>query len=160
MVLPLVAGAAIVGAGLTAVGGIGAAKSAKRQAQIQQQMIQTEMQIEAQRRQAMEIDAARKRLEAIRAGQFARSMALTTATSQGAGGGSGLQGAFGGVSGQTGFNLLGIFQNLEIGRNIFDLNQQLSQQKIALAGEQAKGAKAGAIASLGGSIMKVGSMFA
>jgi hypothetical protein len=53
------------------------------------------------------------------------------ATGAGAQFGSGLQGAYGQISGQSGVNLLGIRQNLELGRNIFDINAGISQQQIA-----------------------------
>src|SRR5690349_12770116 len=83
-----------------------------------------EQQTEAQRFAAMELDARRQSLEAIRQGQRARALGLTAATQQGAGFGSGLQGGYGQISGQTNQNLLGVGQNLEIGRNIFGINSQ------------------------------------
>jgi hypothetical protein len=92
-----------------------------------------EQQTEAQRFAAMELDARRQSLEAIRQGQRARALGLTSATQQGAGYGSGLQGGYGQISGQTNQNLLGIGQNLEIGRNIFGINSQITQQRLAYA---------------------------
>lgn len=92
-----------------------------------------EQQTEEQRFAAMELDARRQTLEAIRQGQRARALGLTAATAQGAGYGSGLQGGYGQIQGQTGQNLLGIGQNLEIGRNIFGINSQITQQRLAYA---------------------------
>lgn len=102
-----------------------------RSQEITRSTIQQEMAIQQQRRQAMELDASRKQKEVIRNQQRARSLALTTATAQGASRGSGLQGGYGQISGQSGVNALGIQQNLQIGRNIFDYNYQISQNRIA-----------------------------
>lgn len=89
--------------------------------------------IEEQKQKAMELDARRQQLEVIRNQQRGRALALTTATSQGASRGSGLQGGYGQISGQTGVNLLGIQQNLDIGRNIFGINQGISDSRVAQA---------------------------
>jgi hypothetical protein len=82
--------------------------------------------IEATKRQAMEVDARRQQLEIVRGQQRARSLGLTNATSQGASKGSGLQGGYGQIAGQTGVNLLGVQQGLESGRNIFNANAAIS----------------------------------
>lgn len=82
--------------------------------------------IEATKRQAMEVDARRQQLEILRNQQRGRALGLATATAQGASKGSGLQGAYGQISGQTGVNLLGVQQNLEAGRNIFDANANIT----------------------------------
>lgn len=92
-----------------------------------------EQQIEAQRFQAMELDARRQTMDAIRNEQRARALGLTNATSQGAAQGSGLQGGYGQISGQANQNILGIGQNLDIGRAIFGFNSGISQQKLAYA---------------------------
>lgn len=96
---------------------------------INNQITAFETQVEGQRKQAMELDARRKQLEVIRNQQRYRAVALTNATAQGARQGSGLQGGYGQISGQSGFNLLGIQQNLQIGQNIFGLNSQITGQK-------------------------------
>lgn len=98
---------------------------------INRQMIQLGRQVEGERKQAMEMDGRRKQLEIIRNQQRARSMALTASTQAGSSRGSGLQGGYGQISGQTGVNILGVQQNLEIGRNIFGLNEQITDQRIA-----------------------------
>lgn len=97
---------------------------------INQSTIQSEQQIELQKKQAMEIDGRRQQMEVIRNQQRARAMGLTAATAQGASKGSGLQGGYGQASGQTGVNLLGIQQNLDIGRNIFGFNETISGNRI------------------------------
>lgn len=94
-----------------------------------------ELEVQKQQQQAMELDARRQQLEVIRNQQRGRSLALTTAVAQGGSGGtrsSGLAGGYGQISGQSGVNLLGIQQNLDIGRNIFGQNNQISANKMQL----------------------------
>lgn len=98
---------------------------------INQQIVGYEREVEAQRKQAMELDARRRQLEVIRNQQRARSIAITNATAQNAGRGTGLQGGYGQISGQSGVNLLGIQQNLQIGQNIFGLQSQITDQRLA-----------------------------
>lgn len=100
---------------------------------INRNIVGYERQAEAQRFQAMELDARRKQTEMIRNQQRARSLALSSATAQGSSRGSGLQGGYAQISGQTGFNLMGVQQNLEIGRNIFNINSAITDQKLAFA---------------------------
>lgn len=92
-----------------------------------------EQDIEAQRFKAMELDANRQSMDVVRNLQRARALGLANATQQGASRGSGLQGGYGQASGEAGQNLLGISQNLDIGRNIFGLNSNITQQKLAYA---------------------------
>ena len=105
-------------------------------ADINQGVIGAERGIESQKRSAMELSAKPQQLEIIRNQQRARSLGLTTATAQGAAQGSGLQGAYGQISGQTGVNILGVQQNLEVGRNIFDLNRTISERRIDMSNLQ------------------------
>lgn len=95
--------------------------------------ITAQQNIEAQNKQAMELDARRNQLEIIRNQQRTRALGLATAVGSGSSKGSGLQGAYGQASGQTGVNLLGVQQNLQIGENIFGQNAQISQNNIASA---------------------------
>lgn len=99
----------------------------------QKKQIAYEQANEATRRQFMEISARRQQLENFRNFQRQRATALENATSQGAGYGSGLQGGFSQVRGQTEWNALGINQGLYMGRSIFDTNDKISQSKIAQA---------------------------
>lgn len=114
-------------------GGQKAASASKQQAQLSSQNAQYEMQIDQQRRQAMELDAQRKSIDVVRNAQRARSIALTDAASSGSQFGSGLQGGYGQIAGQSGFNLLGINQNRQIGESIFGYNQQIDLNKIRMA---------------------------
>lgn len=143
---------AMLGLGMSLVGtfmGMGAASKANR---AQQAEIRSEQGIEGQKQQAMELDANRRQMEVVRNNQRARAMGLEAATNQGAQMGSGLQGAYGQIRGQSGVNSLGISQNLEIGRNIFGLNSEISQDKIQIAQAQQESSFAGGLSSLGGSI--------
>lgn len=105
--------------------------TAQQSRDINNQIVGFERQIEGQRQQAMEIDARRRGLEVIRNQQRARAVALTNATAQGASRGSGLQGGYGQISGQSNVNAMGIQQNLLIGQNIFGLNNQITDQRLA-----------------------------
>jgi hypothetical protein len=100
---------------------------------INQGIVGEQREIEATKRQAMEVDARRQQLEIVRNQQRARALGLTTATAQGASKGSGLQGGYGQISGQTGVNLLGVQQNLQAGRDIFDSNASISNYNSQMA---------------------------
>lgn len=89
-------------------------------------IVQQQQNIEAQKRQAMEVDARRQQLEIIRNQQRGRALALTNANAQGARLGSGLQGGYGQIAGQSGVNILGVQQALQTGRNVFDANANIT----------------------------------
>lgn len=98
-------------------------------AALNKEVVNTQFLMEAQRMQAMELDAKRQQMEIIRNQQRARSLAAATATSQGAQFGSALPGSYGQIQGQSGNNMLGVQQQLDLGRNMFNLNRQLAGQK-------------------------------
>lgn len=100
---------------------------------INQNVIAAQQEIEAQKAKAMEIDARRQQTEIIRNQQRGRALALTNATAQGAARGSGLQGGYGQIAGVSGFNMLGVQQNLQIGRDIYSENQNISNSRIQQA---------------------------
>lgn len=148
-----------IGLGLSAFGAVSQRSAAKEQSAIQQQMIRQEQEQEENRKKAMELDARRRQMEIIRQSQRVRAMGLTAANAQGAAFGSGLQGGYGQASGQTGVNLLGVQQNLQLGETSFDINSQISQSRIQLAQAQGAYASAGALTSLGGTILHNASTF-
>lgn len=150
---PLGVAASLGGLGLSIFGGIQKTEAAQKQAQISQDMAQTEMKQDAVRRQAMEVAARRQQMEVLRNQQRARSLALNNATGQGAQFGSGLQGGYGQVTGQSGVNLLGISQGLQAGEQMFDLNNMLSQQKMQMAQAGGQAATAQGMTSLGGALL-------
>lgn len=153
---PLTLGISAVGLGLQAYGSFSAAGKAKEAYNIQSQISGLESQVNLQRQNAMELSARRQSMEVFRNNQRARSMALNNATNQGAsyGNSSGLAGGLAQVDSQSSFNLQGINQNLDIGRNIFGLDDKISKQKLALSGVQSSMMTDQAISQLGGSITK------
>jgi hypothetical protein len=147
MVFPLViAGAALAA---SAFGAYTSYQGAKEQAAAQQAQIAAEQQAEKIRMQAMRLDARRRRLEVVRTQQRTRANALAMGTAQGSSQGSGLQGAYGAIAGQSGVNLLGINQNAQLGENMFDANKMLSAARMDYA-------KAGETVALGQGISSIG----
>ena len=155
-------GAVGMGLGLasTIFGGVTAMQGAQKQYGISQQMVATEQQAEAQRKQMMELNARRQSMEVVRNQQRARSLALSNSTSQGAQFGSGVQGGYGQISGQSGTGLLGINQQLGAGENLFAINSQLMglRQQYAAAGSQTYTgtAMAGMGQAIGGAMRQYG----
>lgn len=141
-----------VSVAMSIFGGMKSSSAAGKQAQLSAQNAQNEMQVDQQRQVAMELQSKRQSMEVLRNNQRARSMALNNATAQGAQFGSGLQGGYGAISGQSGVNLLGINQNLEVGENIFALNQKTDQNKIQMAQLGGDIASGQAISSIGKSL--------
>lgn len=124
----------------------------KKIAGIEKQIAVTQMQENYQRRTAMELTARRTQMQSLRQAQLARSMALTQSTSGGSQFGSGLQGGYASISGMTTTNMLGMSNNLEIGENVFNLSDQESEEKAALATAQSKAASDQAMGKLFGGI--------
>lgn len=144
---------ALLGVGLSVIGGIMQHSAAEEHNAAQTKEIGLEQQVQDKRQQAMELAAKRQEAEIYRNQQKYRAMGLQAAVSQGASFGSGIQGAYGQFSGQTGVNLLGVTQNLEIGEQTFALNKQISQQKIAMANAGMDSQTASGISSLGSSVL-------
>jgi len=150
---PFTIALAVVGVGFSAFGASKQIEASKEMKNQQQEIVRQEQAAEAERKKQMELDARRKQMEIIRQQQRARSMALATATAQGAAQGSGLMGGYGQIGGVTGTNLLGVQQNLEIGRNLFGINQNIGNARINYAGAQAQYGMGSGISSLGGAII-------
>lgn len=144
----------VAGVGLSAVGMLQQTKAAKQQAAAQTAITQKEQEAEAVRKRATELDARRRQLEIVRNQQRARSLSLTSASAQNAQQGSGLPGGYGQISGDTGTNLLGVTQNLQLGREIFDINAAISQQRIKLSQAGSSFATGSAVSSFGGVLLK------
>jgi hypothetical protein len=145
--------------GLVSVGGgiIGSQESvegAKAKAAAQRQIAQLEIQADAQRRQAMEISARRTMLQTVRNAQQARSMALSAAVNQGAQFSSSAASGQAQSSNQAAYQNLGVSQNLQLGENLFNINAQIDQQKMAEADAETKIAEGQGTSSLFGSIGK------
>lgn len=114
-----------------------------------------EKQAEEQRHKAMVLQARRQATEITRNQQRANSMALQSATNQGAQFGSGLQGGLAQISGQTGANMNGVNQNFQIGEKMFDINGQISNAKMQIAQLGGEAAMWQGVGNLGGSVMKI-----
>jgi hypothetical protein len=144
---------ALVGGGLMIAGFIGGADTAEKQAAEQKAINADQIKIEQQKRQAMELDSKRRELEVFRSVQRARSIALTNATLQGGQFGSGLLGGQAQATQAGHEDLKTIGQNLTIGRQISDLNNDISQHKMSLADLGADASFYSGLGSLGGAIL-------
>ena len=144
----------IVGLGLAIAGTVGGFISQQRQADAQRQALAAQQQAEAERKKAMDLDAARRKRDIIRQSIAARSTALAVTTNQGASLGSGLPGAYGGISGRTNVNELGVNQNQEIGASVFAANNASSSAYRSAAAYGSSAALYGGLSSLGGAIVK------
>lgn len=141
--LTLISGVStLAGIGMKLFGGTSQAalssQYAQQQAGIQTNIIGLQQQQNVQRQNAMEMGARRQNLENVRNVQKAQAMGQATAVGQGAQFGSGYQGGQGQAAAQGNWNFQGVEGNLLIGRNMFSLDSQLSQQKIQLAQAQAQ----------------------
>lgn len=155
---PLTIGIGAVGLGMQIFGGISASEKANEASAIQQQISGLEIGVNDQRRNAMELSGRRQQMEVFRNNQRQRAMATNSAVNQGAMFGSGLQGGLAQVQDQSGVNSLGINQNLEIGRNIFGLNDQITSAKAQLSSVQTQMGQDQGIASMGGNITRSAGM--
>jgi hypothetical protein len=155
---PISIGLGVVGFGLQTFGSFSAASSARESARISRDIAGNEQAINEQKRTAMELSARRQQLEIYRNTQRLRAQAQQAGVNQGAYFGSGMAGGNAQVQNQGYFNLQGVSQNLELGRNIFGLNDRISASKMELAEVQGEAATAAGLASLGGSLVKAGPM--
>lgn len=153
-IVPIIlAVSAVAGIGLQVAGTAQAAKASKQRSQYEQQIAADQQRQEALRRQQMELENSRRRVEALRQQQRARSTALAAATNQGADFGTGLQGGYGQISGQTGGNLLGLSQSLALGRANFDINSDISSARYGIASSNSSYNTGQGLSSLGGGII-------
>lgn len=144
---------AIIGGGLMVAGIFGGSDTAKKQAAEQKAIAGDQIKIEAQKRQAMELDANRRELEVFRSVQRARSIAMTNATLQGGQFGSGVLGGMAQATQAGHEDLKNIGQSLTIGRQISDLNNDISTHKMALADLGADASFYSGLTSLGSTIL-------
>lgn len=98
------------------------------QIQTQKDVIAQQSQADKLREQASELDAVRRRRDEVRKGIVAQSTSLTRATNQGASapGSTVTAQASADISGQTNTNILGITQNLEFGRQLYNINKNIT----------------------------------
>lgn len=154
LLLGVTAATAVASVGLSAFGTKESVGGAQDAAAASQQITQGELKQDQIRQEAAAMDARRRELQTIRESQKARAMALTSATAQGAGLGSGLQGGYGQIQGDTATNYLGIAQNLEFGQRLYDVNaNEINPAKVALSQAQGRMATGQGMSSFGGSLM-------
>ena len=103
------------------------------------------------------LGARRQQMEVLRNEQRARSLALSNSVNQGAQFGSGLQGGYGQIEGESGNNLLGINQNLSLGAQMNTINQSISGQEMNIAKYQGQAAMWQGISSAGSGATSLGS---
>lgn len=150
---PLTLGMAAVGIGLQIFGGSKSASNAKAIAAQNQRIAADEQAINEQKRQQMELEAQRKQVENLRNAQRLRAQATAAATTQGAGMGSGLAGGLAQITGMQNWNSLNLGQNLAIGENIFNTNNDISGARAQLATLQGQQATNQGLMSLGGALV-------
>lgn len=151
---PITAGIGIVGLGTSLFFGQRASEDASKVAANEQAQFATQKAVNAQRQSAMELSARRQQMETFRNTQRQRAMGIQAATNQGAQYGSGLAGGTADTQNQGAFAQLGINQNLTIGRNIFGLDNQISDLKAQESQFKSDQATNTQWASLGNSLMQ------
>lgn len=151
---PITAGIGIVSLGMQLYGGMGASSAAKQASGIQQNIAGLDEQANAQRQVAMEVDSRRKSLENFRQTQQTMALAKNNAVGSGSQFGSGYAGGKAQVMDQGLFNEQGINQNLQIGEKLFSIDNQVDEQKKALAGVQSTMATDQGISNFGAALGK------
>lgn len=151
--MPIATAIAIAGIGLAGYGLFSGSQNAKKAAGIQKQILAQQQNIEEEKRKAMELDASRRTLETFRNVQRTKSVAQANAVAQGANSSSGLLGGYAQAQGEGNYGLLGIGQNLQIGRSIFDFNKQITGLKQQLADVNASMQVDQGITSLGSAMI-------
>lgn len=150
------AGLGIVGFGMQLFGGMESAKISKQQAQQSMAIAADEQKVNEQKQLQQQLESRRMQMQTLRNAQRQRAAGTAAAVNQGASGGSGLQGALGQNTAESMFNLQGISNSNEISGNIFGINNDISSHKMELARLGGDQAQAQGLASLGGSLMKIG----
>lgn len=161
---PITLGLSVVGLGMSLFGGAKSASNsvayAGQVSSLSNSISSDEQNINLQKQKQMQLEGRRMQLEQVRNAQRQRSQATAAAVNQGANLGSGLQGGLGQIQGQSGSNMLGINQNMEIGQNIFGFNNSISGKRAQLNSLQAQygadQAQAQGLQSLGGALIKAG----
>lgn len=156
---PVTLGIQAVGLGLQIFGGFSQANKSKQASGVNRDIAQQEQAINAAKARQMELEGRRTQVENIRNSQRARAMATQAATTQGAQFGTGLQGGLAQVQDKMAWNMLGVDQALATGREINSYNDKISQDKMRLADIGADAATGAGWSSLGGALLKSGSIF-
>lgn len=137
------AGIGLVGLGIGLYGMLGAQKAAKQESAISMQEAGVEEQQNRVRQQAMQLDAAHKRVTIAQQTQLAMAQGKAASVASGAGimganVSSGYKGGQGQAEAKGAYNTLGINQGEELGNQMFNLTDQLDQYKIQMMQAQSK----------------------
>jgi hypothetical protein len=151
MIEPITAG---IGIGITAIGMIGQSRAKKKYAKYSQMASQASIDAERLRERQMELEGLRRQREIIRQMQAAQSMSVATTAAAGAQYGSALPGALGQSRAQGNRQQNDVFQNLEIGRALFDANERKLQAEAMMAKHSGNASTFGGLASLGQGIFQ------
>jgi len=156
----------LVGVGLSVAGMIGSMGIEKKEAGVQSNIAQNEIDINNQREQQAQLEWRRANMQNFRATQQAQATGKAAAVNQGGGGGLSSSGYFGGqgqASAQGATNQLGLNQNWQIGQSIFKDTSNIDQDQISMASLQSQDATWKGLSGLGGSLSsssgKLGSLF-
>lgn len=127
----------LIGLALAAVGTATSVYGAVKSAQASEDA-------EEARKKQMNLDAARRRRQAIREAQIARATAISNANAQGASEGSAVQGGLAAISGNAAESIVNTNQNVQLGNQIYDAN--------------GRRAAAEGVSAIGGGLQQAGSM--
>lgn len=153
---PLSLGIGLGGLALQIFGGVKSASNAKEQAAVSQQISGYERDENNVRQQAMQLSARRQQVEIFRNAQRMRAAGINAAVNQGASGGSGLQGALSYNTSQALWNSQGVNQNLDLGQQMFGIDNQISGARVRSSQLQSQAATDNGIMSLGGAVLNFG----
>lgn len=121
---PITLGMGAFSVGSSLFSAFGGSKSYKPDPQTQMMEMLLAGKQNALRQQQMNLDAQRRKRDIIRAAQVATANSEAAAAGGGALNSSGVEGARASISGQAGTNILGVSQNLDIGNQMFALDNQ------------------------------------
>lgn len=145
-----------VGVGMQIFGGFGQAEKSQEASRVSQDIARQEQAINGAKLRQMELEGRRMNVENIRNGQRARAQATNAAVQQGAQFGTGLMGGIAQINDKTNWNILGVDQGLQTGREIGGYNDKISADKQQLAQIGADSSMYQGLTSLGGAVMKAG----
>lgn len=147
----------LIGAAVSLVGTV---VSASAQQTMVNEQTSASKRAENAREQQMQLDAQRRRRQAVREGLLARSMSLSAGVNQGAGYGSGVAGGMAGAMGQSLENQQGINSGEILGSRVFQANRDYfdatQKGQAGMAMGQGISAVGGAIVSNAGAIGRLG----
>lgn len=150
----MAAAALIGGLAISIVGTVLQVNAQQKAAEAQQKALQAQSQAEASREQAMNLDAQRKKREAVRLSIIQRSQALSAGTNQSAQYGTALPGAYGQIGSNAGRSVSDISGQAALGGDIFASNRVALSARRDEASAGAQAALGSGISSLGGAIGK------